>query len=239
MMNFLFRISIKNKLILIILMVTLLTIGIGFGYLTLHDIRIYKNDMVSNIRSSIEVIGEYCVLPLQFLYKDNAANELKKFNTIPHIVRAVLYDNKNNVFAVFKRQNEDGRDTQKEEDAVCPRQQVHSNRSGSMEVFSFLFKDDFLYTHQLVIGNGEKWGCLCVTASTAALRQKIRSHLYTMLTVVALLILLSYLLAYGLQTIISRPILNLAAVSKRISEKQDYSVRVQSKRTDEIGVLYD
>jgi PAS domain S-box-containing protein len=239
MRNFLLRISIKNKLILIILMVTLLAIGIGFGFLTLHNIRSYKDDMVSNIRSSIEVIGGYCVLPLQFLYKDNAANELKKFQTIPHIVQAVLYDKRNDVFAVFKRQNKDSRDAQKEKNAVCPWQQVHSNQKELMEVFSFLFKDDFLYMHQLVMGQGEQWGCLCVIASTAALRKKIHSHLFTMLIVVLVLILLSYLLAYGLQTIISRPILNLAAVSKGISEKQDYSVRVQSKGTDEIGVLYN
>ncbi len=239
MMNFLLRISIKNKLILIILMVTLLAIGIGFGFLTLHNIRSYKDDMISNIRSSIEVIGEYCIMPLQLKFKDTAETELKKFQTIPHIVQAVLYDKKNGKFAVFKRQNEDGRNTKKKEDAVCPWHKPHSNQSGSIEVFSFLFKDDFLYAHQLVMRNGEKWGCLCVKASTAALSKKIRSHLFTMLTVVVVLILLSYLLAYGLQAIISRPILNLAAVSKRISEKQDYSVRVQSKGTDEIGVLYN
>ena len=239
MMKFFLRISIKNKLILIILMVTLLAMGIGFGFLTLHNIRSYKQDMVSNIRSSIEVIGDYCVLPLQFLYKDNAANELKKFQTIPHIVQAVLYDKKNDVFAVFKRGNEDGKNTQKEEGPACPWHLAHPDQSGSPKVFSSLFKDNFLYAHQLVMGNGEKWGCLSVKASTAALRQKIRSHLFAMLTVVAVLILLSYLLAYGLQTIISRPILELAAVSKEISEKQDYSVRVHSKGTDEIGVLYD
>jgi PAS domain S-box-containing protein len=239
MMKFLLRISIRNKLILIILIVTLLAISIGFGFLTLYNIRSYKQDMVSNIRSSIEVISEYCVLPLQFLYKDNAANELKKFQTIPHIVQAVLYDKKNDVFAVFKRGNNDSRDSKKEEDSLCPWHPLHPDQNGSKEVFSSLFKDDFLYAHQLVMGNGEEWGCLCVKASTAALSQKIHRHLFTMLTVVAVLILLSYLLAYGLQTIISRPILNLAAVTKRISEKQDYSVRVQSKRADEIGVLYD
>jgi len=239
MMKFLLRISIKNKLILIILMVTLLAIVIGFGFLTLYDIRSYKQDMVNNIHSSIEVIGDYCVLPLQFLYKDNAANELKKFQTIPHITQAILYDKKNNIFAVFKRENKAGRNTGKEGDVVCPWHPPHPAQDDSTAAFSFLYKDDSLYVHQLVMRNKENWGCLCVTASTGDLSQKIHSHLYTMLTVVGGLILLSYLLAYGLQTIISRPILELAAVSKEISEKQDYSVRVQSKRTDEIGILYD
>lgn len=239
-MNFLRRISIKNKLILIILMVTLLAIVIGFAYLTLHDIRNYKTELVSSIHSPIQVIYRYCVIPLQLIYKNEAAQELKNFQNIPHIVQVVLYDNKKNVFAVFKRQNEDSDDSKKEEGILCPWHPPHSNQKDSTEDFSFKFKDNFLYAHQLVIDKkGEKWGCLCVTASTAPLRQKIRSHLFTMLMVVAVLIVLSYLLAYGLQTIISRPILELAAVSKGISEKQDYSVRVQSKGTDEIGVLYD
>jgi len=141
-MKFLLRISIKSKLILIILMVTLLAIVIGFGFLTLHNIRSYKQDMVSNIRSSIEVIADYCVLPLQFLYKDNAAEELKKFQTIPHIVQAVLYDKKSDVFAVFKRGNENNRDTKKEDDVFCPWHPAHSAQSGSREFFSFLFNNN-------------------------------------------------------------------------------------------------
>jgi PAS domain S-box-containing protein len=231
------NISIKNKLILIILIVTLLAIGIGFGFLTLHNISSYKDDMVNSIRTPIKVIGEYCVLPLQFNYKDNAFKELKKFQTVPNVIKAVLFDNKDNVFAIFKKNgNEFNLDTQKEE---FPHQLWNSDQNKSMEEFSFLFKDAYLFAYHLIIGEGKKKGCLLVKASTDFLRKKIRSHLFTMLIVVIVLILLSYFLAYGLQSIISRPILKLADVSKGISEKQDYSVRVERKGMDEIGVLYD
>ncbi|MCP4215849.1 MAG: hypothetical protein GY765_14445, partial [bacterium] len=64
-MNPLRRISIKNKLIIIILSVTILSIGAGFGFLLYHNINSYKEDMKNRVRSSVEVIGAFCVLPLE------------------------------------------------------------------------------------------------------------------------------------------------------------------------------
>jgi len=235
-MNLLRRFSIKNKLIIIILMVTLLAIGIGFGFVIVHSIQSYKDDMVGNIRSTVEVIGGYCALPLQLKYKSTAENELKKFYTVPHITQAVLFDDKWKSFAVFYK-NEDKTKREREGDiASCP---WKLDPILVTDGFSFLFKDNYLYVYQPIIQEQKKLGGICVIASTSALNQKIRNHLTTMAMVMVALILLSYFLAYFLQTIISVPILKLARVSKRISEQQDYSVRVEKKGDDEIGVLYD
>jgi len=236
-MKLLFRLSIKNKLITIILTVTLLSIGVGFGFLTLHNISSYKDDMVNNIRSTVEVIGDYCVIPLQFNYKINARDQLNKLQTLPYIVQAILYDKSNNIFAVFKKYNEEEDTNSKDSEILtCP---FKSGPKISTDPFYFLFKGGYLHVHFKIINENKSWGHLCVKASTEGLNHKIHNHLLTMSSVIALLIVLSYLLAYGLQSIISRPILRLAEVSKEISEKQDYSVRVEKVGEDEIGVLYD
>jgi len=105
-MNLLHHISIKNKLILIILVVSLLAIGIGFGFVILHNIRSYKDDMVSSIRAPIEVTGGQCALPLQLDYKTSAENEIKKLQTLPQILEVVLFDKDNNIYAAFNRNTE-------------------------------------------------------------------------------------------------------------------------------------
>jgi PAS domain S-box-containing protein len=234
-MKVLQRLSIKNKLIAIILTVTLLAIGAGFGFLIFHNIGIYKDDMVGNIHSTVEVIGGYCVLPLQFGYRSNAERELKKFDTVPYIVKAVLYDEKENIFSQFYK-HEDGRGEQGGEISTCP---WKSQPPPLTKHFSFMFKDNYLYAYYRIGQNQERWGSLCVKASTALMNQKIRNYLLTMLAMMGVLGLFSYFLALWLQSIISAPILKLADVSKGISERQDYSVRVERKSSDEIGVLYD
>jgi len=236
-MNLLRRFSIKNKLIFIILIVTFLAIGSGFTFMILHTIHSLRTDMVNGIQATIEAISAHCAIPLQLKYIDSAELELKKLQPIPHIVEAILYDNNSKIFAAYKKEaNKPANGTQKENRPGCP---WHSSQHLATGDFSFLFQGNYLYAHSPVTLEQEKLGCLCVSASTGMLKKKIRGYLFTMLIVMGVLVLLSWLLAYGLQAIISRPILKLAEVSKRISEKQDYSVRVKRKGTDEIGVLFD
>lgn len=53
------------------------------------------------------------------------------------------------------------------------------------------------------------------------------------------ILILSYFLAVKFQAVISNPILQLADVTKIVSENADYSSRVQKMSNDEIGLLYD
>ena len=75
--------------------------------------------------------------------------------------------------------------------------------------------------------------------STQELEKKILKHLLFMLLLTAVLLFIAYLIARLLQLTISRPLLKLAKVTKKISEDQDYSIRMHKKGTDEIGILFD
>jgi PAS domain S-box-containing protein len=236
-MNLLRRISIKNKLISIILIVTLLSIVIGFGFLIFYNISTYKDDMVGRIRLGVEGVSSYCAIPLEFKFKNNAEKELVRLQNIPDITLAAVYDEQWKQFADFYRDT-DNPGENKPELALLP---WKDSLSQLADRFEFLFDGDYLYAYQPVIHkvSGKRLGAVCVKASTTLLYRKIRNHLFTMGAVIIGLILLSFFLAYGLQSIISQPILKLARVSKTISEKQDYTLRVEKKGTDEIGTLYD
>ncbi len=231
-MNLLRRLSIKNKLIVIILSVTFLAIGIGFSFIILYDVKSYKDDMVEGLRSTAEVIADYCVAPLQMGFHTNADEQLKKFNTMPSVLNARLLDLKWKDFAVYSKT---GANPASARSGTYPwgKDLSKNNR------FLFLFSGKALYISQPVGRKGKRWGTLFVKASTASLNSKTHRHIITMSILTAVLLLLSYLLAYALQRIISGPVLNLAGVSKQISEKQDYSLRVKKQGSDEIGLLYD
>ena len=82
-------------------------------------------------------------------------------------------------------------------------------------------------------------GTLVLIASTDIIRIKTRDHIKSVIIIFVLSILLAGFLAYGLERVISGPILRLAAVTRKIQETLDYSVRVKKESQDETGILYD
>ncbi len=68
---------------------------------------------------------------------------------------------------------------------------------------------------------------------------RISDYLRYMALLLFGLTIVSVFLAFRLQRIISKPILNLARVAQKIAEEKDYSIRVQKQGNDETGLLYD
>ncbi len=221
MMRMLYSLSIRNKLIGITLFVTILALGIGFTLVIVSNVRSFKEDMKNRTTVLAQVIGEYCVSPL--IFDDNVGAEgiLATLKDVPTITKARIYDTKGGLFGSFE--------TTEEPVARSPVLGEQSNE----------FVGDFLHVYQPIIYQDEYYGTIYLQASTQLLNQKIRDYLRYMSLLMLGLIIVAILLALRLQRIISKPILNLAAVARQIAEEQNYSIRVQKKGSDEIGLLYD
>lgn len=213
--------SIKSKLTVIILVVTVFAIVTGFGFVIYNNIETFRRDMVDNTLLQAKLVGNYCVTPLDFDYPSDAEKVLEKLRIIPYIANAVVYDKNGDIFAVFNKSEAHG----------CP---VSPHQAQVVE-----FNEDFLYVFHPVIYGGSRYGSICLKASTALLDRKIRDSLITLSLLTVVLILLSFFLASKLQRVISGPIMKLSAVAREISEKKDYSLRVEKISADETGQLYD
>jgi PAS domain S-box-containing protein len=214
--------SIKNKLILIILLVTIFAIGTGFGFVIFDNIKTFKEEMVTHTSMLAKLIGEYCVVSLDMDLKGTAKKELEKLHALPIITLAVLYDKEGKLFAVFNER------------------ELSDNMGLIMNTSPHhFFKGEFLHLFYPIMYEGEQYGTIYLKVSTQVLNQKIRGNLLTLSVVMLALVVLSYLIAMKLQRVISAPILKLASVSREISEHKDYSFRVEKKGKDEIGTLYD
>ena len=105
---------------------------------------------------------------------------------------------------------------------------VHSEiRGGQVHIF------------RPVVFEGRRYGTIYVQATAESLDLRRRTYLIYMGLLLIGLLGFAVLMAYGLQGLISRPILALAAKARQISDHADYSVRVRKPGNDEIGVLYD
>ena len=209
-------------MILIIQLVSLLSLLIGFTYMIVRNISDYKQDMISNANINANLIGEFSAVPLAFDVSENANETLEKLKSIPSIEVGVVYNNENQVFAEFN--------PQKKKIDIHP---SDIRNSGSY------FKEDYLHVFQTIKYENDFAGTIYLQVSTKELTAKINSYVYTMLYLLAGLLLVNYILALGLQRILSEPILKLTNATKKITKEGDYQLRVKKKGNDEIGMLVD
>ena len=220
-MNIFLDLSIKNKLILMILIVTTITIGIGFTALTINDINTYKKDLVRNTIINAQLIGEYCIVPLTFKDQRETNKIIEKIQTLPSITTACIYDENGNLFASF----------QKAKDKNIPVSIIPKEK--------YLFEKDNLEVFTSIKYKNTFYGTVYLKVSTDLLSKKINEHLIIMLSLMLGLIIFSYFIASGLQGIISKPILKLANTTNKITQNADFSLCVKKHGDDEIGLLYD
>jgi len=220
-MKILRNIPVQSKLIGIILLVAFLGIAPVFAFIIYSDIKMFKADLKSNTIMNAKLIGEYCVTPLVFEDKISGKDVLKRLATIPYIADGYLYDNRGVLFSVY-------------------------NRSERTTIPSMPFKEGVQFANgylhvidPIVYEGSDKYGTIYLRVSTALLDSKINKFWLTMLSLMALLIFLIYFLARGFQKVLSGPILKLVDVTKKISESGEYSIRIEKRGTDEIGILCD
>jgi len=220
-MNKSYNLSIKNRLIGIILFVSVIAVLLGFIVTAIRNINSFKSDMLSSTTMKAKLIGEYCVGPLTFEDRSGVEEALEKLQTDQHIMMGSIYDINGRLFASYKKPGET---------IILP----DLERDISSEFIS-----GHLQVRQTIIHNGIEYGSIYLRASTSELNEKIRNHLIVTLLITVGLIVLTFFLANQLQKVISKPILRLADTTRRVSEERDYSVRVEYKGKDEIAVLYD
>jgi PAS domain S-box-containing protein len=214
-------ISIKTKLIMIIVGVSFIIATAGFLVVFLNHISSLKDDLKNNAILNAELVGQYCVVPLTFDYVEEANEVLNKLSAITYIVSACVYDENGKIFSNY------GKD-----EGHLPQPALEGR------IADEFFEDDFLHVFHRIVYQGKNYGTIYLRVTTSHLTKRILNELLVMLPVIFALLFVSYFIAFGLQRPISTSIRRLADVAQAIAEKNDYSVRVEINRDDEIGVLY-
>jgi len=213
--------SIRQKIFSIILIVTVISIITGFTIEIISNIHTSRNDLKSNITLDAKLIGDYLIPAYLFDDKEGAKNILQKLANIPTVIIGAAYDGNGKLYTEYP----------------------HDAKSESVKSLSDILrleKDKNVILVKEEISSGKDMlGTLVLVASTNIIKEKTNDHIKSVIIIFVLSILLAVLLAYGLERVISGPILRLAAVTRKIRETLDYSVRVTKESNDETGILYD
>ncbi len=218
--KFLQNTSLKNKLVYIIIGTSTFAVILVLVLYSVLDIINYKTEMKENAALNAELAGNYSSAALLFGYSDEAAELLKALEAIPSITDACIYDKDGNVFAGYHRsvdQEYSFPEIQKEDEE---------------------FEGGHLYVFKPIQQNGDQIGTIFLRVSTSELNTKIVSSIILFFLFLVLLSGPVFFLASKLQSLVSDPILKLAEAATNFSENQNYEIKLNSNRKDEIGVLF-
>jgi signal transduction histidine kinase/CheY-like chemotaxis protein len=220
-MKFLNRLSIRKKIISIILAVTIISIITGFTIEIFSNIKTARTELKDNISLDTKLIADYLIPTFLFDDKSGANDILQKLENIPSIIYGAAFNPAGTIYAKYSSSAS-----------------IDSLKSLSEILRLSENKNEILITEP-VRSNGEILGSVVLIASTSTIHEKTKEHIGSVLIILVISIFLAILLAFWLERIISGPILRLASVTRNIQETLDYSVRVKKESYDETGILYD
>ena len=214
--------SIQNKLMEVMLItstvVLLLTCAAYFGY----EYYSFRRNTVDHLSIISRIIAANSTAALAFENTQDAEEVLSSLAVEPTIAGAALYDASGNIFATYRSK-----------DSIWNTPETQPDWEG------FRFERAYVTGLQPVIHEGTRLGSLYLASNMQAMYERFTLYIGIAALVVAVSFLVAYLLSNRLQKNLSRPILDLAATARAVSENTDYSVRAKKYANDEVGLLTD
>ena len=225
-MKFFQNISIKNKIVSIILLTSSVTLIVGFTIIGINDINSLKKNLLDNAILNTQLVGDYSVASLTFDDNKGAAEILSKLESLPDFMSGAIYDRNGILFASYKKTNEI---------FIPPLYDDPDNLTDT----KYSFESGILTIEHPISYQDFKYGIIITEVDSSIITDKIKEYVLIMIGVLAGMIILSFILARGFQKPISQPILELAKLTRKISKEGNYKVKIERKSNDEIGILYE
>ncbi|HET9400073.1 MAG TPA: response regulator [Candidatus Acidoferrales bacterium] len=213
------NVSIRLKLTVLVLAAcsfALLLSCAGFAVYERHSFYAAKENELAALA---ETLGANCAASLTFNDSNTATEILGGLKSGRHVIAAFLFDNRGAIFASYRRLGS--------ESFPPPEPSAEGARSGSGKIMLF----------RTVRLSSEQAGSIAIITDTGEIREKLAQQAKIALLVLLLSIAATYVLSSSLLVVLTRPILDLARIAGRISNKEDYSLRAPKRSNDELGTL--
>ncbi|QJR10675.1 Adaptive-response sensory-kinase SasA [Usitatibacter rugosus] len=213
--------TLRAKIVAVVLASTaaaLLVAGIG---MVAYDLRNYHVASVDDVITQAEILGRASIPALAFDDLSAARDDLSLLKTRPRFTAAALYTTKGKLFTSYSVDP-------KAAAAFPPLPGADGYEVHGREVSVF----------RRIIENNEIVGTVYVRA-----RYELYERLFNYLAILAVVMLASLLVAWvlsdWLQSVVTRPILAVSDVARRVMDQRDFSLRATRASNDEIGHLVD
>ncbi len=214
------NISIRSKLMLIIISISTISLLIASGSFITAD-RINAQQAVSeNLSTLAEIIAANSSAAILFGDRVAAQETLGFLELQGHIQGAAIFGLDGETFAAYRKPGLD---------ITIP--------DPELQPVNVLFWDSHIELLTRIVVEGEHIGFVYLQSDM----EVIRERLTWFLNIVGIVLLVSLLVTFGLsarmQRIITDPLLRLSETARNITTDKNYSLRVTGEGTDEIGTL--
>ena len=211
--------SIRYKLNWVVLVTTFIALSLAGLAMVIFDLRSYQRTWENDLNTQADLLGLSTAAALAFNDPKAAHENLALLKARPNINAAAIYDPQGKVFATFPR------------DWQAPALPVAAPE-GVRVVGGDLVVVKRIVTERELVG----------TVYLRA-RHEMLDRLQQYLTVIGLVIAgslaLALLLSNRLLSVVTRPILAVSDVARRITTGRDYSLRATRTTDDEVGQVVD
>ena len=217
-----FRIkSIRNKLFLIVMLISGTALLIATLTFAVNDRLAARKTLIYIVSSQANIVGQNATAALSFLDREAAREVLSGLALQNHIEVARLYDADGKLFAEYSL------------DSVEP-DGLHQETDQTMT-----FAGGRLELYQPVMLDNEQIGTVYVRANLEMLGNRVGNYSRLAFVVFGGSLLLTWLLTSRMHRAISTPVNRIVKVARQITNNNDYSVRADKVSDDELGELVD
>lgn len=219
----LFKSTISLKLKLIIISVTTIVLSLAILLVILNENTKLRTELANNTLLNTKLVGEYAVPTLVFNDDKGCYEILSKIESIPYITEIIIYDTTLKEFSKYIKNSEKSK---------------LLNFSLQNLKDTIIDIDGILHVIKPIIYQNANYGYIYIKATEKFVIANMVDFTYLMVIILISSIIISYFLAVFLEKIISKPILQLASITKHISISGDFEHPLEVKGNDEIGILY-
>jgi signal transduction histidine kinase/DNA-binding response OmpR family regulator len=212
---------IKRKLSLVVVLTSSGALLLACLALITSEMITFRREMARNLIVLASGIAYNSSAALDFNDPAAVTETLSALRVEDHVMGGCLYTEDDVIFAQYVRKGT---------------QVTFPNKPGAD---GYQFEKDRLVLFRPVMQNDRRLGTIYVQADLEAVDDRLRVYAGVVAAVLVAAFLVSLVFSAILHRFIARPILEMAATTKAISEKKDYSVRAEFRSQDELGLLTD
>ena len=219
------KLPVKHKLNVIILGVCLLVLVLTFAVTFISQWYLYKKNALAELTMLAQIVGENSRAGLTFQDAQALEKNLKSLSNKETITRSLILSSGGVVIATYSSGSDENA--------------VHENNLSDAGLIQkgYLFHENYIEILQPIVLDKEIIGTLYLQASMVDLYSNMfQVGMYLLIVLLGGLLVAAFL-ANRLQTIITNPVISLAAIIQQVADKKDYSLRVRQSSDDEFGLL--
>ncbi len=216
------HLRLRHKLTFITMLTSVVVLVIACGAFLGYELWTFQRTMSRDLAILGDVVGDNTTAALTFGDNDAANGVLASLRAQHHVTAACVYDADGAPFASYRRDTGDV--------PLWPDRRPTET----------LMRDhEWLAVARPIVLDHETIGTVYIRSDLAEMQARVRRYALIMLAVLLTSTLVAFVLASILQSVISGPLLGLAAVTRAVRETRDYSKRAQPAGRDEIGEVVE